>query len=453
MVKKMGLIKIKRGLDVPISGEPEQKIETGKTITRVALLGDDYVGMKPSFSVSVGDRVKLGQLLFIDKKMPAVKFTSPGTGTVKEINRGEKRAFKSIVIELGGNEEVTFPVTDESGLSKLTRDNVTEQLIESGLWPAFRARPFSRSADPQTTPNSIFITAMDSNPLAPSLDAIIAENKDLFLQGITVISKLTEGTVYLCKSPDSDIPTPALDSLEVHEFAGPHPAGLVGTHIHFLDPVNRGKTVWHIGAQDVIAIGHLFVKGKLLTDRIISLAGPGVKKPRLIRTRLGAAIDEICKDELSESPTRVVSGSILSGHTATETVNYLGRFHQQVSSLLEGGKRVFFGWLSFGLNRFSALNIVISRLFRGKKFNFTTDLNGGKRPNIPLDSYERVMPLDLVIVYLLRSLLVDDIDEAEKLGLLELDEEDLALCTFVSPAKIEYGPVLRRNLTTIEKEG
>ncbi len=448
------MIKIKKGLNLPVNGEPEQVVSESKNPRRVALLGDDYVGMRPTLHVKVGDQVKLGQLLFTDKKMEGVKFTSPGAGRVVEINRGEKRAFKSIVIELQGSDEVTFRSHTPSKIHGLSREKVREQLIDSGLWTALRARPFSKVADPATTPHSIFITAMDTNPLAPSIEKILEGNENHFSNGLAVLSRLTDGPLYLCKAPGSTIPTGEVKNLVVEEFDGPHPAGLAGTHIHFLDPVNRTKTVWYISLQDVIAFGVLFTSGRIHTERIISLAGPSVNRPRLVKTRLGASVEDICKGELKEDrENRMISGSVLSGRTAAGYEAYLGRYHQQISVLEEGNKKVFLGWMTLGANLYGIKNLFLSKLIPGKKFDFTTSTNGSERAIVPSGNYEKVMPLDILPTFLLRALCVDDIEDAEKLGALELDEEDLALCTFACQSKIEFGPILRRNLTKIEKEG
>ncbi|MEJ2049927.1 MAG: Na(+)-translocating NADH-quinone reductase subunit A [Calditrichota bacterium] len=449
----MGLTKIRKGLTLPITGEPEQVVSESNIPHKVAVLGDDYVGMKPTMEVQVGDRVKVGQVLFTDKKMPLIKYTSPGAGKVIEINRGEKRHFLSVVVELDGNEEVAFQAHSESKLDSITRKEIVDQLLDSGLWTSLRARPFSRVANPEIPPHAIFITAMDTNPLAPDVAKIIEGNKQSFIAGLKILSKLTEGKLYLCKSPGANIPVNGVDHLTAEEFAGPHPAGNVGTHIHFLDPVSRTKTIWHINAQDVISLGILFSTGKLNTERIVSLAGPGVKNPRLIRTRMGAAISDIVEGELNEGDNRIISGSVFSGHTAEGPTDYLGRFHQQITVLAEGRERKFFGWLSLGSNLFSVKRILISSLTPKKKFNFTTALQGGKRAIVPSGSYEKVMPLDILPTYLLRALAVSDVEESEALGCLELDEEDLSLCTFVCPSKIDHGINLRRTLTIIEKEG
>lgn len=449
----MGLTKIKKGLNLPISGEPEQVVSEANIPRRVAILGDDYVGMKPTMQVKVGDTVKLGQVLFTDKKMPLVRYTSPGAGKVIEINRGEKRHFQSIVIELSGSDEVTFKSYPEAKLETLSRKEIVDQMLQSGLWTSIRTRPFSKVANPEASPHSIFVTAMDSNPLAPDVEKIINGNKQNFILGLKIVTRLTEGKIFLCKYPSANIPNDGIDRLSVEEFDGPHPAGNVGTHIHFLDPVGRNKSAWYVNTQDVIAIGILFSTGKLNVERVVSLAGPAVKNPRLIRTRIGAAIGDIISGELTEGDNRLISGSVLNGHTAAGPIEYLGRYHQQITALPEGHERKFFGWLDPGLNLYSAKKILLSSLFTHKKFAFNTAIHGGKRGIVPIGSYEKVMPMDIIPTYMLRALAVSDVEEAENLGCLELDEEDLALCTFVCPSKINHGINLRKTLTLIEKEG
>jgi Na+-transporting NADH:ubiquinone oxidoreductase subunit A len=445
-------INIRKGLDLPISGAPEQAIRGTKNPGQVALLGDDYVGMKPSFSVSVGDFVKKGQPLFIDRKMPSIRFTSPGSGKVVAINRGEKRRLLSVIVQLEGDDEITFNSYSEYELPSLDRKYVTGLLLTSGLWTSIRSRPFSRIADPESAPHSIFITAMDTNPLAPSITKIIEERERHFINGLTVLSRLTDGKVFLCRAPGDPIPYPEIEALSVAEFSGPHPAGNAGTHIHFLAPVSRNKQAWHVSIQDVISIGILFTAGRLNVERIVSLAGPSVRNPRLIKTRVGASVKDIIKGELKDGENRTISGSVLSGRAAHEETAFLGRYHQQVSVISDERKRPFLGWLKPGLNDYSIKNIVPSRLLRGRKFDFTTSAHGERRAIVPVEAYEKVMPLDIIPTFLLKALAVDDIEEAENLGCLELDEEDLALCTFVCPSKIDHGPELRRNLTIIEKE-
>jgi Na+-transporting NADH:ubiquinone oxidoreductase subunit A len=447
------VFKLKKGLDIPVEGEPEQVIHEGPPLGSVALMGRDYIGLKPSFAVEPGEPVALGQVLFTDRSVPGVSYTSPGSGTVTEINRGPRRSLESVVIRLEGDAQRTFAAYDPVELPGLSVDQVKENLLESGLWTALRTRPYSKVPAPDSRPDAIFVLAMDSNPLAARPEVIVHRYRREFLSGLTVIAKLTEGRVYVCKAPEADIPTDNGPAVQVATFSGPHPAGLVGTHIHFLAPVGAGRTVWHLNYQDVIAIGHLFTTGQLPVERIISLAGPLVKRPRLVRTRIGANVQDLLEGELHDLECRVVSGSILSGRRASGTVGYLGRYHLQLCALAEGRAREFLGWLAPGVNSFSATNVFLSRLAKGRRFPLTTSQNGSLRAMIPVEAYRQVMPLDILPTQLLRALVVGDTNMAQALGCLELDEEDLALCSFVDPSKYEYGPVLRDTLTQIEKEG
>jgi len=444
--------KIRRGLDLPITGAPEQVIHDGPALKTVAVLGPDYHGMKPTMEVAEGDSVKLGQLLFTDKKTEGVRYTAPAAGRVVAINRGARRVLQSVVIEIEGDEAEQFASYSAEQLGSLSREQVVENLVESGLWAALRTRPYSKVPSPQAQPAAIFINAMDTNPLAADPAVIIAEQRDAFSQGVEILSRLAD-TTYVCTAPDADIPVPSAGNIRRETFAGPHPAGLSGTHVHFLSPVKAGRSVFTIGYQDVIAVGKLFATGKLFTDRVVSLAGPRVGKPRLLRTRLGASLDELTAGELQGSDNRVISGSVFGGATAAGPLGYLGRYHNQVTVLEEGRERPFLHYMRAGNKRFSILPIYLSRLFKNKRFNFTTSTNGSERALMPIGTYERVMPLDVLPTQLLRALIVGDTATAQKLGVLELDEEDLALCTFVCPGKYEYGPILRDNLTRIEKEG
>ena len=445
------MIKIKRGLDLPMTGTPTQRIEAARPVRSVAVIGFDYNGMKPTMQVQEGDKVKLGQVLFSDKKTPGVLFTAPGAGVVKAVNRGDRRVLQSVVIELEGDDQVTFASYAADKLASLADEQVRENLQQSGLWAALRTRPYSKIPAIDAQPRSIFVTAMDTNPLAADPALVIAEYANDFSHGLAVLSRLAK--VFLCKAEGVTLPGENLDKVQTEAFAGPHPAGLPGTHIHFLDPVSATRTVWQIGYQDVIAIGKLFTTGQLWVERVISLAGPVVKKPRLVRTRLGANVSDLVMDELQAGNNRVVSGSVLGGRTARGSCNYLGRYHTQLSCLAEGDERQMFHYLRAGVNKFSILNIFISKLSANKKFAFTTTTNGSDRAMVPVGSYEKVMPLDILPTQLLRALLVGDTEVAQQLGCLELDEEDLALCTFACPGKYEYGPILRDNLTRIEQEG
>ncbi|WQN25935.1 Na(+)-translocating NADH-quinone reductase subunit A [Stutzerimonas stutzeri] len=445
------MINIKRGLDLPIVGAPTQRIEAGRPVRSVAVIGFDYPTMKPTMAVQVGDRVKLGQILFSDKKSEGVHYTAPGAGVVSAVHRGEKRVLQSVVIDLEGDDEITFASYSSDQLEGLSSEQVRENLQQSGLWTALRTRPFSKVPAVDAVPNSIFVTAIDTHPLAADPAVIIAEQAEAFEAGLKVLGNLAK--VFLCKAPDASLPGESLAKVQVEAFSGPHPAGLAGTHIHFLDPVSASKSVWTIGYQDVIAVGKLFTSGRLWVERVVALGGPVVENPRLVRTRVGANLDELTAGELQPGANRVVSGSLLGGRTAHGAFAYLGRYHQQVSCLREGKEREMLHYMRAGVEKHSILNIYISKLMGGKKFAFSTSTNGSPRAMVPVGNYEEVMPLDVLPTQLLRALIVGDTEVAQKLGCLELDEEDLALCTYVCAGKYEYGPILRDNLTRIEKEG
>ncbi|MEB7542706.1 Na(+)-translocating NADH-quinone reductase subunit A [Enterobacter huaxiensis] len=447
------MFRIRKGLDLPISGVPEQHVATGASIRHVAILGDDYLGMRPSMRVQEGDRVVKGQALFEDKKNPGVLFTAPASGTVVAINRGERRILQSVVIGIDGDEQREFARYDPEDFTTLSRDAVQAQLLESGLWTAFRTRPFSKSPVPGTEPAAVFVTAIDTNPLSVDPQPVILAQRKAFDAGLTVLTRLTSGKVHVCQASGGKLGGHSHGQVTFNEFAGPHPAGLVGTHIHFLEPVSLTKQVWHLNYQDVIAIGKLFTTGELCAERVIALGGPQAVNPRLVRTLMGADIHELLADETKAGENRLISGSVLSGRHAVGAQAYLGRFHLQVSIVQEGREKELFGWVLPGADKFSVTRTTLGHFLRHKLFNFSTSTHGGERAMVPIGNYERVMPLDILPTVLLRDLLAGDTDGAQALGCLELDEEDLALCTYVCPGKYEYGPVLREVLTRIEQEG
>ena len=446
------MIKVRRGLDLPISGAPEQVIHDGPAISQVAIIGSDYPGMKPTMAVREGDRVKLGQLLFTDKKNPGVQFTAPAAGIVVAINRGERRAFQSLVIDVDGDKAEKFASFKAGELGSLERAAIVDNLLNSGQWVALRTRPYSKIPQVDSIPSSIFVTAMDTNPLAADPAPIISQRSEDFVNGLTVLTGLTQGPVNLCVAPQSGVAGDEVDGVREVAFSGPHPAGLAGTHIHYLDPVSANKTVWTIGYQDVIAIGALFTTGRIDTRRVAALAGPQVTQPRLLTTQLGANLNQLVIGELANDENRVISGSVLAGRKAAGAYAFLGRYHSQVSVIREGRERQLFHYLRAGVDKHSALPIFVSSL-TNKLFNMTSSTNGSERAMVPVGGYEDVTALDLLPVQLLRSLIVGDTDMAQKLGCLELDEDDVGLYTYCCVGKYEYGPILRDNLTKIEKEG
>jgi Na+-transporting NADH:ubiquinone oxidoreductase subunit A len=358
------------------------------------------------------------------------------------------------VIELQGDKQETFAKYSENELTNLSAEQVKENLLNSGLWTSFLTRPYGKVPTVDCVPSSIFVTAIDTRPLAADPSVIIKERANDFANGLTVISKLTAGKTYLCKATGADVA--GNGAAQVAEFSGPHPAGLPSTHIHLIDPVNISKFVWHIDYQAVIAIGALFTSGQLDVQRVVSLAGPTVKNPRLVRTRVGANLDNLVAGELLENEeSRVISGSVLYGHEAAGSVAFLGAYDLQVSALKEGRARELFGWIVAGTNKYSAMNVYLSSKDRkdNRLFPLTTDKNGSNRAIVPVGVYESVMPLDILATPLLKAIVVGDTDVAQSLGCLELNEEDVSLFTFVDPGKHDFAPVLRANLNKIEKEG
>ncbi|MBL8323828.1 MAG: Na(+)-translocating NADH-quinone reductase subunit A [Rubrivivax sp.] len=482
--------RIRKGLDLPLAGAPAQALPAAAeppapAVRQVALLAADVPGLRPALAVQPGDRVLRGQALFEDRRNPGVPFTAPAAGVVQAVHRGERRAFVSLVIDVADDDDDDDAAAQVAfrhwapGVGQGDAAALRALLLETGLWTALRTRPFSRVPVAGASPAALFVTAIDTAPHAPGPHVALAGREPHFALGLQALSRMVApapAPVLLCVAPGSPLaaaasaaaPAPAAahdgaatpPRIEVHEFDGPHPAGAPGTHIHALHPVGSGGAgVWHIGYQDVAAIGHLLATGRLDVRRVVSLAGPAVKRPRLVRTRLGASLADLVRGELVAGEVRVISGSVLEGRAAGgETTAFLGRHHRQVSALLEGRERELFGWITPQPAKFSVWNVVAGRLaaLRGRQgpgLPLTTTTNGGDRAMVPIGAYERVMPMDLMATHLLRALAVGDAEQAVALGALELDEEDLALATFVCPGKTEWGPLLRRLLDRVEKEG
>ncbi|MEO0653951.1 MAG: Na(+)-translocating NADH-quinone reductase subunit A [Pseudomonadota bacterium] len=441
----------KKGLDLPVQGAPSGDIVKGPEVRSVAVLGGDYVGLKPRLSVAEGDMVAVGTPIFAHKDTPDVMVTAPAAGRVKAINRGARRMLISVEIQVmaGGEPPVDFSNVGDAG----TPEGLAEKLCAAGLWTSFRTRPYSKVPASDTLPAAIYVTAMDTEPLAPDAAPIIAEAGEAFSTGLSAIATLSEGKTYLCHASGAAIPTGDHPGIETATFDGPHPAGLPGTHMHFLEPPSAQKTVWTIWYQDVIAIGRLLLTGQLDPERIVALTGPLCRDPRLVRTVMGASLADLTADILADdAPPRVISGSILSGRAAAGPDGYLGRYDRQVTLIAEDREQIPLGWIRPMPSKY-AFQPVLASAWSKKLHAFTSNLNGGRRAMVPLGTFEQLVPQDLLPTQLLRALLVMDTDTAQDLGALELDEEDLGLCGFACPAKYEYGMALRDSLTKIEKEG
>ena len=450
------MIKIKKGLNIPINGEPTEDVNVSKNSRSVAILGDDYVGMKPTMLVEEGEDVKLGQPLFEDKKNPGVIFTSPAGGKVESINRGERRALQSVVIEISKTEEsVEFNSYSDTGISQASTEEIRKQLIDSGMWTSFRTRPYSKIPNINSLPANLFISALDTQPLSPNPEFIINLKLESFNFGVIVLRKLLDCPIHVSVGENSSLPITENDNLNLHTFSGPHPAGLVGTQMHFISPASLSNINWSLGYQDVIAIGELFKTGQISVQRIISIAGPQVINPSYFQTRLGACTDEITAGELTQRENRIISGSVISGREAIGPYAYLGRYHNQISVVAEPNSkdREFMNWLTPGPRKFSKIPLFLSSLFPNKIFKFKALMNGSDRPIVPIGVYEEVLPLKVLPAMLLRNVVLMDTEKIQALGGLELDEEDLSLCSFVCPGKYDFGSLLRAGLTKIELEG
>lgn len=440
---------LKKGLDLPIEGAPAQSIDQGADVSTVAVLGADYVGLKPRLAVEEGDVVAAGAPIFAHKDTPDVAVVAPVSGRVKAINRGARRVLISVEIEV--DDKAASPVDFSSTGDVATPEGLAERLAAAGLWTSFRTRPYSKVPATDTRPAALYVTAMDSEPLTADAGLIIDEAKDAFAKGLEAIASLSDGPTYLCHDGSRTMPDVA--GVEQATFSGPHPAGLPGTHMHFLTPPTTEKPVWTIWYQDVIAIGRLLETGNVDASRVIALSGPLVKNPRLIRTIAGASMADLTAGEIDDSVTpRVISGSVLSGRAGDGVDGYLGRYARQITVIEEDTKQVPFGWIRPMPGKY-AVQPVLGSAFSKKLYKLTSNLNGGRRAMVPIGTFEKLMPQDYLPTQLLRALLVMDTDTAQALGALELDEEDLGLVGFACPAKYEYGLALRDSLTKIEKEG
>ncbi len=449
----MPTIKIKKGLDLPISGAlRSEEVSTGPPIEHVALLPQEAVGIKTRLLVQVGDAVQLGTPLFVDKRNEQAAFTSPAAGEVVAIHRGKRRAVLAVVVKVSGFEDqVPFTAADPEGL---TAEQLSELMCRSGLWNSLRQRPYDKVPEVGSEARALFICAADSNPLAASPLSLLKGRADGFRAGLTALSKLAPGKTWLCTHGQGDWTGLTPDGVQEQRFEGAHPAGNVGVHIHHLDPVGAGRVAWHIGFQDVADLGELLLSGKLPTVRRIALSGPAAKDPRVVETVRGAAMADLGANQAACDKPRFISGSVLAGATAEpgKETGFLGRYHNQIVVLDDAPQRAFLGWLNPFVKAHTVTNTALAKFTR-KKFDYTTDVQGSLRAIVPIGSYEKVMPMEVMPTQLFRALCSNDLGLSEKLGVLELAEEDIALCEYVCPSKIAFGSLLRAMLTRIEKEG
>lgn len=445
-------IKIKRGLNIKLAGEAVKTLSNLPLPDIFSIKPTDFTGLVPKLLVKESDEVKAGAPLFCDKNNESIKFCSAVSGEVIEIVRGEKR--KILEIKILGDKEIKYEVFNTSNPNDLTGENILEVLLKSGVWPFIRQRPFGIIANPNQKPKCIFISAFDSNPLAPDINFVMAGKEADFQTGLDALKKLTDGKIHLNVQADS--PTAAIfmnaKIVQLNKISGPHPAGNVGVQIHHIDPVNKGEVVWYINPQDVLIIGKLFNEGKFDAARVVALTGTQVINPQYYKTIVGSSVKNIITaGGLREGENRIISGNVLSGSQVSPEGS-VGFYDSQITVIPEGNKSEFMGWLSPGFNKYSKSRAFFSWLSPNKKYNLDTNLHGEERPFVMTGQYEEVFPMDIYPVHLLKSILIEDIDMMEKLGIYEVVEEDFALCEFICTSKIKSQEIIRQGLEIIRRE-
>lgn len=443
-------IKLKKGLDIKLSGKAEQTLSSPQ-IRKHAVKPTDFSGVFAKLYAEEGDMVKAGTPVFYDKYRDNIPHTSPVSGKVTEVLRGPKRVLEEIRIEADNKGDyIDFGKADPNSLS---RDEVTEKIRKSGLWPSIRQRPYSIIAEPGDKPKAIHISGFDSSPIGADIDYIVHGHGDDFQTGLDAMVKLTEGKVHLNVHVSDTTSKVFLNSkkVQINTFEGKHPAGNVGIQIHHIDPINKGDLVWYVHAQDIVSIGRLFSEGKYDASKVIALAGSEVKKPHYYRVNRWANIESLLKDNLINDHVRVISGNVLTG-TKIRSDGYLSYYDHQITVLPEGDQHEFFGWAMPGLNKFSLSRTYFTWLQPKKKFRLNTNLNGGKRAFVITGLYEKVLPMDILPMQLIKAIMIEDIDLMENLGIYEVDEEDFALCEFIDPSKTPIQSIVRNGLDLMKKE-
>ncbi len=445
------VIKIRKGLNIKLAGKAEKVLEKTELLSTYAVKPTDFPGLVPKLLVKPEDKVKAGTPLFYDKNKPEVLFTSPVSGTVKTINRGERRAILEVIVESDGSQ--VFEQFETGNLESLSRDEVKAIILKSGAWPGIIQRPYAVVANPADSPKSIFISGLDSAPLASDYDYAITGEEAAMQKGVDVLRKLTDGAVHLTVAADNATNSifNRIKGVEYHQISGPHPAGNVGIQIHHIAPINKGDVVWTLDPWAVIILGRLFLKGIYDAQKVIALVGSEVLKPRYYRVISGAGIEKIVAGKVSDAPLRYISGNVLTGEKVT-THGFLGYYHNTLTVIPEGKHFEFLGWAAPGFNKFSASKTFLSSLLPKKTYRLDTNLNGGERAYVMTGQYEKVVPMDVYPVHLIKAILAEDIEAMENLGIYEVAEEDFALCEYVCTSKIEVQEIVRRGLDMMMKE-
>jgi Na+-transporting NADH:ubiquinone oxidoreductase subunit A len=450
---------LRKGYDIKLAGKTEKIVVDSEKPKLFASQPPDFIGLKPRLLVEEGSQVKIGTSLYYDKLRPEVKFTSPTSGKVVQINRGERRAILEVVIESDDqNTAIDFGKHSADALSKLSEDDIKGQLLESGLWPVIRQRPFSKIANPGVKPRDIFICAMDTSPLAADPEFLLENEEENFQAGINVLKTLTAGKIYLTVDGSIESHVPAIEkaqNVEVHSFKGKHPAGNVSVHIHHISPIAIGDIVWYVYAADVVLIGRLFLSGEYPTERTVAVAGSSAKAEirKYYKTRVGTKVQSLANEgNMVDDQVRYISGNVMSGRRISEN-GYLGFCDRTLTVIPDNRKRVLFGWLTPGFKDESFSRLFLSKIMPSKEYVKDTRIHGGKRAFIQTGEYEKVLPMDILPMHLVKSIMAEEIEDMLALGLLEVDEEDFALCSYICPSKIHFGTYIRQGLDVLEKEG
>lgn len=447
-------IKLKKGLDIPMQGEAEKILNSSPRSAKYSVCPPDFHGLTPKMLIKEGEKVKAGTPLFFDKYNEKIIFTAPVSGTFSDLVRGEKRRILRVTIDADAADEyIDFGAADPLSLS---REKVAGKILESGLWPAIRQRPYSVIANPEDKPKAIFISAFDSAPLGADLDFILKGQEQEFQTGLNALSKLTDGDVHLSVHSKTTANQGFLNArnVKIHHFEGPHPAGNVGIQIHHIDPVDKGDIVWYVGVQHIIMIGRLFEKGIYDASKIVALTGSEVLNPRYYRVTDGAKVSDIVQKNVrleEDVQPRYISGDVLTG-CQVSTNDFLRFYSNQITVIPEGNKPEMFGWIMPNFDKFSLSRSFPAFLMPGKKFRLNTNIRSGERPFVVTGVYEKVLPMDIMPMQLLKSIMINDIDMMEKLGIYEVAPEDFALCEYVCPSKIEIQETIREGLDLVRRE-
>ena len=444
-------VRLSRGLNINLLGDADKVYASVKNHEIYALKPTDFHGLTPKLTVKVGDSVLAGSIIFFDKYNEKIKFCSPVSGTIQDIVRGDKRRILEVIIK--SNSEVKYVSHSLANPKDLSREQIIDHMLQKGVWPFIRQKPYDIIANPSDMPKSIFISAFKSGPLAIDNDFALYGMDELFQKGLDIISKLTNGKTHLNLDGNTNSSKVFSDAkgVELNSFSGPHPAGNVGIQIHHLDPINKGDIVWYLEPQDIIIIARLFTEGKYDVSRIISLCGSEVSKPRYYRTISGSCVANLISDNVKRENNRIICGDVLTGKKIDKN-GYLGFYDTQITVIKEGNEQEFLGWALPGINKFSMSKSYFSWLFPTRKYNIDTNMRGEERAYVVTGQYEKVLPMDIFPQQLVKAIMIEDIDLMEKLGLYEVGPEDFALCEFVCTSKIEVQSLIRHGLDILRKE-